>query len=59
MISEGNAWHYKKYAPNDMNLKSAEENARNHKLGLWSSETPIPPWEFKKNNNLITFYLII
>jgi endonuclease YncB( thermonuclease family) len=48
MISEGNAWHYVKYAPDDINLKQAEENARNNKLGLWSYESPIPPWEFRK-----------
>ena len=48
MVSKGNAWHYKKYAPNDMNLQSAEENARNNKLGLWSSGGPIPPWDFRK-----------
>ena len=50
MVSEGNAWHYVKYAPNDMNLQSAEENARNNKLGLWSLETPIPPWDYRKMN---------
>jgi micrococcal nuclease len=48
MVSEGFAWHYVKYAPDDMNLQSAEENARNNKLGLWSYESPIPPWEFRK-----------
>ena len=48
MVSEGNAWHYVKYAPEDINLQHAEKNARNNKLGLWSLETPIPPWEFRK-----------
>ena len=48
MVSRGNAWHYVKYAPDDINLQQAEKNARNNKLGLWSSETPIPPWEFRK-----------
>ena len=48
MVSEGNAWHYVKYAPDDMNLQSAEENARNNKLGLWSSGGPLPPWDFRK-----------
>ena len=48
MVSKGNAWHYVKYAPDDINLQKAEKNARNNKLGLWSSETPIPPWEFRK-----------
>ena len=49
MISEGNAWHYVKYAPDDINLKQAEENARNNKLGLWSAIDPTPPWEYRKN----------
>ena len=48
MVSEGNAWYYVKYAPNDMNLKSAEENARNNKLGLWSSVEIISPWEYRR-----------
>ena len=51
MVSRGNAWHYKKYAPNDMSLKSAEENARKNKSGLWSSTDPIPPWKFRKLGN--------
>ena len=48
MVSKGNAWHYVKYAPDDINLQQAEKNARKNKLGLWSLETPIPPWEFRK-----------
>ena len=48
MVSEGHAWHYVKYAPDDMALKQAEENARNNKLGLWSKIDPTPPWEFRK-----------
>lgn len=49
MVSEGNAWHYVKYAPNDMNLQQAEDNARNNKLGLWSTIDQTPPWEYRKN----------
>ena len=48
MVSKGNAWHYVKYAPDDMNLQQAEEDARNNKLGLWSLETPIPPWDYRR-----------
>lgn len=48
MVSEGNAWHYVKYAPDDVNLQQAEEDARNNKLGLWSLETPIPPWDYRR-----------
>ena len=40
------------YAPNDMKLQSAEENARKNKLGLWSFAEPIPPWEFRKNQKI-------
>tara|TARA_B100001778_G_scaffold303414_1_gene280723 strand:- start:467 stop:937 length:471 start_codon:yes stop_codon:yes gene_type:complete len=50
MVSQGYAWHYIKYAPNDIKLQSAEENARINKLGLWSSENPIPPWNYRKND---------
>ena len=48
MVSEGHAWHYVKYAPDDMKLQLAEENARKNKLGLWSFETPIPPWDYRR-----------
>lgn len=50
MVSQGYAWHYVKYAPNDIKLQSAEENARKNKLGLWSSAKPIAPWEYRKND---------
>ena len=49
MVSKGNAWHYVKYASDDMALKQAEENARNNKLGLWTIIDPTPPWEYRKN----------
>ena len=49
MVSEGNAWHYLKYAPDDLNLQQAEDNARNNKLGLWSTIDQTPPWEYRKN----------
>lgn len=48
MVSEGFAWHYARYAPNDIFLQSAEEKARNNKQGLWSSKDRIPPWEYRK-----------
>jgi endonuclease YncB( thermonuclease family) len=48
MVSKGNAWHYVKYAPDDINLQQAEKNARKNKLGLWSSADPIPPWQFRE-----------
>ena len=59
MVSRGNAWHYKKYAPNDMSLQSAEENARKNKLGLWSFAEPIPSWEFRKNQKIEKMSLLL
>ena len=50
MVSEGNAWQYEKYAPNNIDHQTAEKNARKNKLGLWSSTDPTPPWNFRKLN---------
>ena len=49
MVSKGNAWHYVKYAPDDVNLQQAQDNAINNKLGLWTIIDPTPPWEYRKN----------
>ncbi len=47
MVKNGYAWWYEKYAPNDLSLKSLEEEARRDKRGLWSQSNPIPPWDFR------------
>lgn len=52
-ISQGLAWHYKKYmneqAPDDrLTYAQAEENARSKKTGLWSDVNPMPPWEWRR-----------
>lgn len=55
MVSEGYAWHEKKYSQSKRNqvevklMEDAETNARKNKLGLWKQLHPIPPWEFRKN----------
>jgi endonuclease YncB( thermonuclease family) len=60
LISQGVAWHYKKYAKTQpaeeaSRYARAEELARQNKKGLWIQDRPIPPWEFrdqaKKSNN--------
>jgi endonuclease YncB( thermonuclease family) len=49
----GMAWHYKKYqneqSVSDRALYSETElKSQSLKLGLWSDNTPMPPWEFRK-----------
>ena len=51
-IRAGLAWHYKQYAneqPDGLRLSyaSAEQQARQEKLGLWGAPDHIPPWEFR------------
>ncbi|MGL4402331.1 MAG: thermonuclease family protein [Fusobacteriaceae bacterium] len=49
-VAEGNAWWYKQYAKKDMDLKTAEEKAREKKIGLWQNSEPMAPWEFRRKN---------
>jgi endonuclease YncB( thermonuclease family) len=49
LVDQGLAWHYKKYSESE-ELEAAENYARSKKLGLWSEENPIPPWEYRKKN---------
>lgn len=58
-LRRGCGWHYKKYQ-NEQSLddrlayNSAEETARNGKIGLWTDNAPVPPWDFRraKKNHL-------
>jgi endonuclease YncB( thermonuclease family) len=52
-IRRGLAWHYVKYAneqsPGDREkYAGAEEQARSTQLGLWSTSTAVPPWDFRR-----------
>jgi endonuclease YncB( thermonuclease family) len=47
MLEGGMAWHYKHYDHN-ARLARAEEEARAAKKGLWSDESSVPPWEWRK-----------
>ena len=48
LAKSGMAWYYRKYS-NDQQLASAEKDARDKKIGLWSAPNPLPPWDFRKN----------
>ncbi|HUP43084.1 MAG TPA: thermonuclease family protein, partial [Thermoanaerobaculia bacterium] len=47
----GLAWWNKKYEPDDLDLRRLEDAARAAKLGLWSQENPIPPWEHRRRHS--------
>jgi len=47
LVQQGLAWHYKKYST-DINLEMDEITARDAKLGLWSDDRHVPPWDWRK-----------
>lgn len=53
MINAGLAWHYKKYQKDQSRsdrllYAHAEEQARQHRIGLWRDPNPTPPWDWRK-----------
>ena len=47
LISNGYAWHYKKYSK-DASLAELENQARMDKVGLWQDKNPIAPWDWRR-----------
>ena len=47
MVEEGFAWHFKQYSKSK-ELSDAEVEAREARRGLWIDKSPVPPWEFRK-----------
>ena len=53
MVASGNAWWYSnngKYST-DKFLKAAMQDAKEKRKGLWASEDPQAPWEWRRANN--------
>jgi len=50
ILKAGLAWVYDKYCKAAVcrDFDYYEQEARKSRLGLWSYENPIPPWEFRK-----------
>lgn len=46
LVEQGYAWQFTKYNKSPA-LKALEETARGKKLGLWSKDAPIPPWDYR------------
>jgi endonuclease YncB( thermonuclease family) len=52
-VGAGLAWHYKRFekeqTPTERGTYSnAEASARASRIGLWQSDNPVPPWEFRQ-----------
>ena len=47
LVKGGACWWYLKYAANDVELKRLEAEARTQRLGLWATESPLSPWEWR------------
>ena len=53
LVKFGYAWHFKRYSRDQdrsdaQQYADAEIEARQSKLGIWQTLTPIPPWEWRK-----------
>jgi micrococcal nuclease len=53
MVAEGMGWASRTFPgqPYAAEYVHAQEHARAGKLGLWTQNNPVPPWEFKKTGN--------
>ncbi len=56
LVVNGLAWHYKQYS-SDQELANKENHAKAKKIGVWSQENPIAPWDWRKQikTNNISF----
>jgi micrococcal nuclease len=52
IVAAGWAWWYRKYAPEDLSVRTLESEARRSRLGLWAYAAPIPPWEWRKQHHV-------
>ena len=55
-VQAGLAWHYKRFekeqTPSERaSYARAEDDARASRIGLWQSNRPVPPWEFRQQGN--------
>ncbi|HEY9712572.1 MAG TPA: thermonuclease family protein [Chroococcales cyanobacterium] len=50
LVKRGLAWWSDKFAPGDATLSKLQTDAKTQKLGLWSSDKPVPPWIFRNGD---------
>lgn len=46
-IKYGCSWHYKQYSK-DIQYAQTEKYAKKNKVGLWTLQNPVPPWEWRQ-----------
>ena len=52
LVAKGHAWVYRQYMT-DRSLLEDEESARSNRLGLWSLDNPIPPWDWRRGGRTV------
>lgn len=50
LVKEGHAWHSDKYGPNEDDLRTAQQEAREAGKGLWADARPLEPWRFRNGH---------
>ena len=48
MVLTGCAWWFERYAPDEEQLREAQEAAREAKRGLWAEDGAVAPWDWRK-----------
>jgi len=53
LVKNGMAWFYSQYCKPSFcsQWNQYQEEARSRKIGLWSMQNPIPPWEFRRGSS--------
>lgn len=51
LVRRGLAWHDAEGAPGANRLVRLEQRARRAGRGLWAQENPLPPWEWREQND--------
>ncbi len=53
LVKNGMAWFYGQYCKASVcsQWNQYQEEARNKKIGLWSMQNPIPPWDFRRGSS--------
>ena len=46
LLRAGLAWHFTRFS-RDSELAKAQEMAQDNRVGIWSQSDPVPPWEFR------------